>query len=197
MSSGQSLRNGSSVEPGLLNTRLMPKERSRSSVACLTVTDLLPLLPFFAMVSVSLCFWKVAASPRHCEEPLRRSNPDCHRGGILDCFATLAMTRGGSSVSPHRRALHGRLPLRVRGPQLHAISGLVGVDGELRALEQRLEAAIGKLLRRLAAVQLRRHLDDERCLQRPVKDQARIALDLGDVLAVVMDAVAVEGQRRI
>ncbi|TGN90001.1 hypothetical protein EOW77_0006865 [Bradyrhizobium yuanmingense] len=29
---------------------------------------------------------------RHCEEPLRRSNPDCHRGGILDCFAALAMT---------------------------------------------------------------------------------------------------------
>ncbi|RZN12251.1 hypothetical protein CWO91_05020 [Bradyrhizobium genosp. SA-3] len=24
---------------------------------------------------------------RHCEEPLRRSNPDCHRGKILDCFA--------------------------------------------------------------------------------------------------------------
>ncbi len=30
---------------------------------------------------------------RHCEEPLRRSNPDCIRGGILDCFAALAMTR--------------------------------------------------------------------------------------------------------
>ncbi|MVT74649.1 hypothetical protein GPL20_16675 [Bradyrhizobium cajani] len=29
---------------------------------------------------------------RHCEEPLRRSNPDCLRGGILDCFAALAMT---------------------------------------------------------------------------------------------------------
>ncbi|PPQ20198.1 hypothetical protein CV770_06895 [Bradyrhizobium sp. AC87j1] len=24
---------------------------------------------------------------RHCEEPLRRSNPDCLGGGILDCFA--------------------------------------------------------------------------------------------------------------
>ncbi|TFV42907.1 hypothetical protein E4K66_02710 [Bradyrhizobium frederickii] len=29
---------------------------------------------------------------RHCEEPLRRSNPDCFRGRILDCFASLAMT---------------------------------------------------------------------------------------------------------
>ncbi|TYO62318.1 hypothetical protein FXV83_33200 [Bradyrhizobium hipponense] len=29
---------------------------------------------------------------RHCEEPLRRSNPDCLCGRTLDCFATLAMT---------------------------------------------------------------------------------------------------------
>ncbi|MDE5446013.1 hypothetical protein GWG65_32320 [Bradyrhizobium sp. CSA207] len=31
-------------------------------------------------------------SPRHCEEPLRRSNPDCPGEGSLDCFAALAMT---------------------------------------------------------------------------------------------------------
>src|SRR5258705_8039722 len=37
MSSGQSLRNGSSVEPGLPNTRLMPNARSRPKVASLTV----------------------------------------------------------------------------------------------------------------------------------------------------------------
>ncbi|RZN09443.1 hypothetical protein CWO91_17600 [Bradyrhizobium genosp. SA-3] len=28
----------------------------------------------------------------HCEEPLRRSNPESLRGKILDCFASLAMT---------------------------------------------------------------------------------------------------------
>ena len=33
---------------------------------------------------------------RHCEEPLRRSNPECLRGGSLDCFAALAMTTRGS-----------------------------------------------------------------------------------------------------
>src|ERR1019366_6491849 len=33
--------------------------------------------------------------------------------------------------------------------------------------------------------------------QRPMHDQARIALDLGDVAAVVVDAVAVEGEGRI
>ncbi|TFV42591.1 hypothetical protein E4K66_00910 [Bradyrhizobium frederickii] len=31
-------------------------------------------------------------SSRHCEEPLRRSNPDCFCGKTLDCFAALAMT---------------------------------------------------------------------------------------------------------
>src|ERR1700752_3632812 len=38
MSSGQSARNGSSVEPGLPNTFLMPKARSRPKVASLTLT---------------------------------------------------------------------------------------------------------------------------------------------------------------
>src|SRR5664279_288975 len=39
MSSGQSARNGNSVEPGLPNTFLMPNPRRRSRVACLTLTD--------------------------------------------------------------------------------------------------------------------------------------------------------------
>ncbi|QAU42369.1 hypothetical protein XH86_35385 [Bradyrhizobium guangdongense] len=41
---------------------------------------------------------------RHCEEHLRRSNPDRHCGKILDCFATLAMTkvvRAWPTPSPH------------------------------------------------------------------------------------------------
>src|SRR6266403_4864363 len=46
MSSGQSLRNGSSVEPGLPNTFLMPNARNRPKVASLTVTDLLLALDF-------------------------------------------------------------------------------------------------------------------------------------------------------
>ncbi|TFV45281.1 hypothetical protein E4K65_24760 [Bradyrhizobium niftali] len=48
---------------------------------------------------------------RHCEEPLRRSNPDFLRGKILDCFASavalramadkaLAMTEYGDRVHP-------------------------------------------------------------------------------------------------
>src|SRR5712672_2127650 len=40
MSSGQSLRNGNSVEPGLPNTFLMPNARNRVSVASLTLLDL-------------------------------------------------------------------------------------------------------------------------------------------------------------
>src|SRR5215204_7821958 len=44
MSSGQSLRNGNSVEPGLPKTFLMPKERNRPKVASLTVTDLAVVL---------------------------------------------------------------------------------------------------------------------------------------------------------
>ncbi|TYL97501.1 hypothetical protein FXB40_09115 [Bradyrhizobium rifense] len=35
---------------------------------------------------------------RHCEEPLRRSNPESLRGKILDCFAALVMTMIGRSA---------------------------------------------------------------------------------------------------
>src|SRR5829696_410388 len=44
MSSGQSLRNGNSVEPGLPNTRLMPNARSRPKVASFTVMEVLAAL---------------------------------------------------------------------------------------------------------------------------------------------------------
>ncbi|RTM09302.1 MAG: hypothetical protein EKK33_26545 [Bradyrhizobiaceae bacterium] len=69
-----------------------------------------------------------ALSTRHCEEPLRRSNPDCLCGGILDCFrlrqgfggqvAALAMTvwrevRASLSPSPAETAPHPN-PLPVR-----------------------------------------------------------------------------------
>ena len=36
--------------------------------------------------------WRALSQCRHCEEPLRRSNPESFRGQTLDCFAALAMT---------------------------------------------------------------------------------------------------------
>src|SRR6202790_1524403 len=109
----------------------------------------------------------------------------------MDCFASLAMTG-----SPRRGALHGGLTGRIRGPQFHADAGIIGVDAELRAFEQGLQAAIAESLRRRSAVKFCREFDDEGRLQRAMKNQAGIALDPGDVVAVVMDAVAVESQRR-
>src|ERR1700732_772977 len=44
MSSGQSLRNGNSVEPGLPNTLRMPNARNRLRVASLTVTEVAEVL---------------------------------------------------------------------------------------------------------------------------------------------------------
>src|SRR5438445_6082743 len=60
MSSGQSLKNGNSVEPGLPNTFLMPNARNRSSVACLTVMEA-TVLADFRDNGLTLEF-------RHCEE---------------------------------------------------------------------------------------------------------------------------------
>src|SRR5262249_35397537 len=93
---------------------------------------------------------------------------------------------------PDSCALHGLLAFRIRGPYLQAATAIViGIDRELAALEQRLHAAVDEFPRRLAAVKFRREFDDERRLQRPVEHEPRITLDLGHVIAVVMDAVAI------
>src|SRR3954470_24849741 len=165
MSSGQSLRNGNSVEPGLPNTLAMPNASSRSSVACLTLIVLLA---------------GVSGLPDNAISLDAGTNPGSHRRG-----------------SPRRDTLHGRLTCRIRSPQLHPGAALVRVDAEFAALEQRLDSAITEFLWSRSAVQLRRELDQESGLHRAMKDQARITLDLGDIVAVIVNAMAVEGQRRI
>src|SRR5437660_2965015 len=196
MSSGQSLRNGSSVEPGLPNTFLMPNARSRSKVACLTVTVVLAGLAGLRDKAACSQSAVIARSQRVARNARPMTGSATKQSRVvcatLDCFASLAMT-----VSPRRRSLHGRLARGVCGPQFHAGGGVVGVDGELAAFEQRLHAAIAEFLRRLTVVQLGCEFDDQRRLQWAVEDQAGITLDPGDVVAVVMDTVAVEGQCRI
>ncbi|SPP91569.1 protein of unknown function [Bradyrhizobium vignae] len=56
-------------------------------------------------------------SPRHCEEPLRRSNPESFRGKMLDCFASLAMTwerGGGQTKSPRSPKTTGLFQARIK-----------------------------------------------------------------------------------
>src|SRR6266567_6018851 len=84
MSSGQSLKNGNSVEPGLPNTFLMPNARNRSSVACLTVSAEVVLLADLRDNVVSLGLLEMP-------QPLlrgakRRGNP-CRYNRRMDCFA--------------------------------------------------------------------------------------------------------------
>src|SRR6202041_1469212 len=155
MSSGQSLRNGSSVEPGLPNTLRMPNARNRSKVACLTVRGVVGV--FLRSKVESLAVATAFTSPRKRGE--------------------------GALLLPRRRALHGRLSFRIRRPCFHAVRRLVGIDRELAAFEQRLHSAIGEFLRHDAA-QFGGELDLQRGLHRSVEDQTGITLDLGDVVAV-------------
>src|SRR5689334_12443882 len=104
---------------------------------------------------------------RHCErsEAIQLASQQQRK---LDCFvaALLAMT-----ISPRRNTLHRRLPFRIRDPHVHAAAAVVaGIDREFAAFKQGLQAAIDEFLRRLAAMQLGRELDDERRLQRAVED---------------------------
>src|SRR3569832_1010754 len=83
MSAGQSLRKGSSVEPGLPKTFLLPNARNRSKVACLTVRG---------VVLTGRRGADIALPPRHCEELGDEAIQTISEKWILDCFASLAMT---------------------------------------------------------------------------------------------------------
>ena len=93
-----------------------------------------------------------------------------------------------------------RLALRSARPQPHCVAARrqAAADARTVQVEQRahraeLEASATSASGRSRAQQV----DQQRGDQRAVHDQARIALDLGHVAAVVVDAVAVEGQRRV
>src|SRR4029079_16760772 len=113
MSSGQSLRNGNSVEPGLPNTFLMPNARNRSKVASLTVTDLLSVLVGLrgkGKTSV-LAF-------RHCEERSDRSNPFFLRADIWIASLRSQCRAHHSAVPfivgwPCEFAVHNSMPLAL------------------------------------------------------------------------------------
>src|SRR4030088_1572639 len=109
MSSGQSLRNGNSVEPGLPNTFLMPNARNRPKVASLTVIEALAL---FAGLRD-----KGMTSARHCER-----SEAIHSSGALgmDCCVAslLAMTVYHVAVPfivgwPAELAVHNSMPVAL------------------------------------------------------------------------------------
>src|SRR5258708_29255854 len=103
MSSGQSLRNGNSVEPGLPNTFLMPNARRRSKVASLTVMDLLSVLVGLRDKGV-LPQFVIASEAKQSILPVLRH-------GLLRRFAPR------NDGLPRRGALHRRLARRIRCPQ--------------------------------------------------------------------------------
>ncbi len=58
--------------------------------------------------------WRRTLSQRrHCEELLLRSNPESFRGGILDCFASLAMTEYEAIASLSHLAFRSQTRLRI------------------------------------------------------------------------------------
>ncbi|RTE92985.1 hypothetical protein D6B98_10095 [Bradyrhizobium sp. LVM 105] len=69
---------------------------------------------------------------RHCEEPLRRSNPDYLRGKILDCFATLAMTNSRARLWHGPRLRQSPMP-EDRAAHTHMGGTQHDRGGEIRA----------------------------------------------------------------
>src|SRR5712675_2810762 len=188
----------------------MPNARNRVSVASLTLIDLPAVFVGLRDNAVSLEDYSPIIARSDLSAEAQRAKAEATKQSILSaqmtwiasgaCHRARIRATGWPAMkegSPRRGALHRRLAFRIRRPQLHAGIGIVGVDGKLAAFEQRLHPAIAEFLRRRAATEFCREFHQECRLHRAVEDQARIALDPGDVVAVVMDAVPVECQRRI
>ena len=98
---------------------------------------------------------RATLSPRHCEELLRRSNPDCLRREILDCFAALAMTllkhsRAGLWLSCPGRSAARSDALQCRGPCCSERDGFLGPGSAQQRLRVAARPRHARLERRTA-----------------------------------------------
>src|SRR6185437_11126846 len=107
MSSGQSLKKGSSVEPGLPNTFLMPKARSRSKVACLTVREVVAGLRDDMDSPHELNSKKIARHARPRAGHPRLNNRAISKTWMAGTSPAMTEKRLGTNASPRRGALHG------------------------------------------------------------------------------------------
>src|SRR6266480_746003 len=105
----------------------------------------------------------------------------------------------GRGCFDERRRMHGEPAFMVAGPQVKrpAVGLRLAADEEGTGVEDRAQRAELELrdprLRQLPAQQI----DEQRRDQRTMHDQAGVALDLRHITAIVVDAVAVERERRI
>src|SRR5512140_1074195 len=111
---------------------------------------------------------------------------------------TLTAVMCGTSSSQLGAGLHGEPAFLVLRPQAHrlAVLGRLLSDAERVQVERRshgleLETAQERLWRVLS-----HELGQQRSEQRPVHHQTWIAFDLRHIATVVVDAVAIERQRR-
>src|SRR6267143_4332092 len=115
---------------------------------------------------------------------------------VAGMFCGSCSGRGGFD---ERRRIHGQPAFMIAGPQVKrpAVRLRLAADEESVEVEDRAHRAELELrdsrIRQLPAQQV----DEERGDQRTVDDQARVALDLRYITAIVVDAVAVERERRI
>src|SRR6267143_1283292 len=159
-------------------------------------------------VAVSVMSWVVAPQWHHSPRPSAHSSTSCWTTPStgLPKMAESMMVAGmfcgscsGRGCFGDRRRVHGQPAFMVAGPQvkrpavrLRLAADEEGVEVEDRAHSAELELRDSRI-RSLPAQQI----DEERGDQRTVDDQARVALDLRYITAIVVDAVAVERERRI
>src|ERR1700730_19249938 len=123
-------------------------------------------------------------------------------GAAIACSSDTTVTPSKGLMiesSPQdRRRVHGQPSFMIPGPELHGVA-LVGAAAYRKRfeIEQRpdgleLESGSGSLGHFPA-----QEVEQERADQRAVDHETRIAFDLGDIAAIVVNAMAIEGERRI
>src|ERR1051325_8221187 len=98
-----------------------------------------------------------------------------------------------------RGGAHRRRALCALCPEKYFAALVVGRPAhvERRDIEQRRQRAELESLERDVRTLAAQEIDEERGEQRPVDDKAGVAFDSGDVAPIVVDAMAIERQRRI
>src|SRR5437879_1339541 len=115
---------------------------------------------------------------------------------VAGMFCGSCSRRGGFG---ERRRIHGEPAFMVAGPQVKrpAVGPRLAADEEGTGVEDRAQRAELELrdsgIGQLPAQQI----DEQRRDQRTMHDQAGVALDLRHITAIVVDAMAVERERRI
>src|SRR4030095_14442259 len=124
-------------------------------------------------------------------------------GAAIACSSVTTVTplSGLMVVSSldYRARIHGQPAFVVLGPQPEGVAIRLRLSAHKKVVDVETRAHRSKFVTRYLCLRqlVTQEIQQERCDQRTMNDQAGIAFDRGDVAAVIVNAVSVERQGRV